>query len=103
MQRIGFVMTVREGYEEEYRIRHEMVYPELLAAFTRLGVSNYSIFMHGRTLFAYMTVDRDYQETMEELANDPSNRSWQAYMADIMEPWQNDEIMKVIPEVFFFA
>lgn len=100
-QRVGFVMTVREGYEEEYQRRHRQVYPDLLDAFSRLGIHNYSIYIHGRTLFATMTVDGDYDKAMSELDRDPANMKWQSFMKELMEPWTDQSIAHIIPEVFF--
>ena len=103
MQRVGFVMRVREGQEIEYRRRHEAVFPDLLDAFSRLGVHHYGIFMDGRTLFAQMDVDGDFQETFDRLAAEPANLRWQAHMAGMMEPWPDGSIVRLIPEVFFHA
>ena len=101
MQRVGFVMRVRAGFEDEYRARHQEVFPDLLSAFTRHGVGNYSIFMHGRTLFAYMTVDGDFDEVMAKLAKEPANVRWQEFMSPLMEPWDGKDVVQIIPEVFF--
>lgn len=103
MGHYGFVMQVREGYEEEYRIRHEAVYPELLSIFDRLGIHSYSIFMHERYLFAYMKVEGDFEQTMEILANEEVNKKWQEFMKPIMIPWEDGNLMKRIPEVFYHA
>ena len=84
MQRIAFLMKVKPGHEEEYRRRHQAVYPELLAALKDAGVSNYSIYLQGRQLFAYMEVE-DFAAMARKMGDDQANRRWQEFMAPIME------------------
>jgi L-rhamnose mutarotase len=48
------------------------------------GISNYSIFRHGLTLFGYLETD-DLQKAQEYLANDETNRRWSEWMAPIMK------------------
>jgi L-rhamnose mutarotase len=37
MQRIAFMMKIKPGSEEEYRRRHERVWPEMLADSKKAG------------------------------------------------------------------
>jgi L-rhamnose mutarotase len=45
MERVCFLARVRPERLAEYRQRHEHVWPEMLAALTKTGWSNYSIFL----------------------------------------------------------
>ena len=63
MQRVAFTMRIKPGTEEEYRRRHQLVWPELLADLTRAGCENYSIYLRGTELFAYMEV-ADFQRSV---------------------------------------
>ena len=54
MQRVAFVMHVKEGQEAEYVRRHREVWPQVLADLERAGVEQMNIFMAGRQLFLYM-------------------------------------------------
>ena len=47
------------------------------------GIRNYSIFLHGTTLFAYLEVD-DVERMTQVLAGDPTNARWQEYMRDMI-------------------
>jgi L-rhamnose mutarotase len=103
MARHFFLMQCKPGCEKEYVERHKAVFPDLLAALKRVGVSEYSIFMKGNQLYAYMVVD-DFDKAMEELANDPANQRWQAFMRDIMVTDENGAKVEVIDnEVFYLA
>ena len=59
MQRVAFVMRVKEGQQEEYIRRHQEVWQEVLVDLQRAGVRKMSIFMSGLQLFLYMEV-KDY-------------------------------------------
>jgi len=101
MQRIAFVMRVRPGQELEYRRRHEAVWPEMLRALKEAGCANYSIFMRGRELFAYMEVV-DFDDLRRTLAASEASRLWEEHMAGIMEQGIVPEtgFHEVLPEVF---
>lgn len=103
MPRHFFKLQCKAGMETEYVERHRRVFPDLLEAFRRVGIHTYSIFMQDNHLYAYMEVD-DFQAAMKELAEDPADVRWQAFMKDLLEPIGKDgSIMDVVDnEVFFF-
>jgi L-rhamnose mutarotase len=84
MERIAFTMRVKSGQEQEYRRRHEAVWPAMLQALKSAGCRNYSIYMKGQDLFAYMEVE-DFQRFLKLMAAEPESDRWEAHMADIME------------------
>ena len=57
MERVGFTMRLLPGQEAEYRRRHAAVWPEMLDALRAAGARDYSIFLRGDDLFAYLVVD----------------------------------------------
>ena len=83
MQRVAFIMRIKPGSEEEYRRRHQQVWPELLADLKRAGCQNYSIFLCGTELFAYMEVD-DFQRYLATMATSQASARWEAHMSDIL-------------------
>lgn len=101
MGRYIFLMECKEGSEEEYIKRHKAVHPELLQALKAVGVSNYSIFMDGNQLYAYMEVD-DFDAAMKKLETNPANIKWQEYMSDIlgMGDGNNPKMHVISNEVF---
>ena len=72
MSQYAWVLEVRPGYEEEYKKRHDEIWPEMLEALTKAGIRNYSIFRHGLTLFGYFETD-----DLERTIADPEGRSGQ--------------------------
>jgi L-rhamnose mutarotase len=85
MERVGFTMRLLPGQEAEYRRRHAAVWPEMLDALRAAGVKNYSIFLNGDELFAYLEVD-DFDAFRASMAATEVNDRWQAEMALLIDP-----------------
>ena len=85
MERVGFTMRLLPGQEAEYRRRHAAVWPEMLDALRAAGARDYSIFIDGDTLFAYLEVD-DIDVFRSAMAAEPVNDRWQAEMASLIDP-----------------
>jgi L-rhamnose mutarotase len=89
--RVGFVMRLLPGAEEEYRERHANVWPEMLAELRAAGASNYSIFQRGDDLFGYLEVD-DFDRFRAHMAASDVNARWQAEMGDgLIDPLTDPE------------
>ena len=55
MERVGFVLKVRQARLDEYKLRHEHVWPEMLDALRQTGWRNYSLFLReDGLLFGYL-------------------------------------------------
>ena len=85
MERIGFVMRLRDGQADEYRRRHAAVWPELLADLSAAGARNYSIFLREPDLFGYLEVD-DFERFREQMAASDANARWQPTMTALIDP-----------------
>jgi L-rhamnose mutarotase len=83
-QRVAALMRLKEGLAGNYKTAHQQIWPEILAGMARAGISNYSIFRLGRTLFSYFEVN-DLDQAMAMLAADPDNRRWQKQMAPMFD------------------
>src|SRR2546422_11450556 len=101
MERVAFVMKVKTGQEAEYRRRHESVWPEMLRALKSAGCSNYSIYMKGRDLFAYMEVD-DFERFKRQMSDASGAQRWESQMAPIIEQaiQIDPRLHEVLPEGF---
>ena len=85
MERVGFTMRLLPGRETAYRQRHAAVWPEMLDALKAAGARDYSIFIRGDDLFAYLEVD-DFAAFRATMAAQPVNDRWQAEMAELIDP-----------------
>jgi L-rhamnose mutarotase len=84
MQRIAFEMSIRPGTQDEYRRRHQQVWPDLLADLKAAGCHNYSIFLRDTRLLAYMEVD-DFQRFLAHMAASEADKKWEDVMSDILQ------------------
>ncbi len=85
MQRLAFKMKLKKGFEDEYKRRHDALWPELRKLLADSGVRDYSIFLDRETgtLFAVQKVVGG--SGSQDLGTNPIVQKWWAYMADIME------------------
>lgn len=79
-----WVLEVRPGYEDEYKRRHDAIWPEMVEALREAGIRNYSIFRHGLELFGYFETD-DLGGSVAALRESEVNRRWGEWMAPIMK------------------
>jgi L-rhamnose mutarotase len=104
MVRKAFVMRVHATAHEEYRRRHDAIWPELAAALRDHGVSSYSIFLDAArsVLFAY--VELESVERWNALAATEVCRRWWAFMRDLMETHaDNRPVSDDLVEVFHLS
>jgi L-rhamnose mutarotase len=78
-------MRLLPGAEAEYRRRHASIWPEMSAALRAAGARDYSIFIRGDDLFAYLEVD-DFAAFRASMAATEVNDRWQADMASLIDP-----------------
>lgn len=90
MIRKGFKMYLYPGMEQEYKKRHDMLWPEMKEMIRDYGGRNYSIFFDKKTnvLFGYLEIEDE--ELWNRSADTQINRKWWTYMADIMETNADD-------------
>ena len=84
MSHYAWVLEVRPGYEEEYKKRHDEIWPEMVEMLSEAGLKNYNIFRHGLTLFGYFETD-DLKKSIDHIAKSEVNKKWGEYMAPIMK------------------
>jgi len=87
---------------DEYRVRHELVWPEMLQALAASGWHNYSLFLDDDGLLVgYLETD-DFAAAQAAMAATDINARWQADMAPFFVELggRPDENMRVLPLVF---
>jgi L-rhamnose mutarotase len=102
MKRIAFKMKLYPGVVEEYKRRHDEIWPELAKLLKDTTISDYSIFLDESTnsLFAILKVERE--ELMDQLPAQPIMKKWWAYMKDLMESnADNSPVAIPLTEVFY--
>jgi L-rhamnose mutarotase len=85
MEKYAFKMQLNPGQEQEYRRRHDALWPELLTLLKSAGISDYSIHLDRETRVLFAVLWRQSEPAMQALSLEPLMRRWWAYMADIMQ------------------
>ncbi|MBS3649002.1 L-rhamnose mutarotase [Pseudaminobacter sp. 19-2017] len=101
MEKYAFRMRLNSGMAEEYKRRHDAIWPELVALLKEAGVSDYSIHLDAETnlLFGVLWSPDDHR--MDELPDHPVMKRWWAHMADIMETRPDNEPVAVPLQTMF--
>ena len=85
MQRIAFKMKLLPGNTEDYKKRHDEIWPELSALLKSTGISEYSIFLDEETNTLFGILKAEDAASLDRLPYNPVMQSWWNYMSDIME------------------
>ncbi|HXB92751.1 MAG TPA: L-rhamnose mutarotase [Puia sp.] len=102
MQRIAFTMKLHPGYEEEYRRRHDAIWPELSDLLHDTGIREYSIFLDETSLCLFGFLQIDSAVRLDELPAHPVMKKWWDHMKDIMESNpDHSPVTRPLKEVFY--
>ena len=106
MQRICFLLQVKKDRIEEYKERHESVWPDMLQALSETGWHNYSLFLRPDGLLVGYFETPDLQAALDGMAGREVNERWQAEMGEFFEALGDrrpDEGFEMLEQVFYLA
>jgi L-rhamnose mutarotase len=102
MHKIAFKMQLYPGQVDEYKRRHDALWPDLEQLLRETGIRDYSIFLDPQTLALFGVLKTDNSLKMNDLPHHPVMQRWWAYMSDIMETNpDNSPVSVALEEVFF--
>jgi L-rhamnose mutarotase len=99
---MAFKMHLKPGQKEEYKKRHNEIWPELKKLLKEAEIYEYSIFPdeETNTLFAFQKISGDGGS--QDLGQTEIVQKWWNYMADIMETNSDNSPVSVsLEEVFY--
>ena len=101
-KKFAFKMKLNPGFKEEYRKRHDKLWPELEELLKKEGICNYSIFLdeETNTLFAYQ--EQTGESSSQDLGQTEIVKKWWKYMADIMETNPDNSPVTIPLEQVFY-
>lgn len=103
MQRYGFRLFVQPDKIEEYKKRHDAIWPEMTQMLNEAGIHNYSIWNVGNELFGYYECESiEYAAKVQRESK--ITALWSAYMSDVMEKNEVDPdtgVQPMLRQVFY--
>lgn len=97
-------MSVDPGAHDEYRRRHDALWPELRDTLKEHGVRSYSIFLDSRRNLLFGYVEIESEERWNAIARTPVCQRWWAFMRDIMPSHpDNSPISEDLTAVFHLS
>lgn len=109
MQRVCFTLQVKPEHLDEYRRRHEAVWPEMREALTATGWHNYSLFLREDGLLIGYLETEDFARAQAAMDATEVNARWQREMAPFFDlagaaaGGAPDAAMVPLPEIFHLA
>jgi L-rhamnose mutarotase len=100
-EKYAFKMKLNPDMRDEYKKRHDEIWPELIALLKDAGVSDYSIHLDAETNTLFGVLWRRDDHGMNSLPDHPVMKRWWAHMADIMETKPDNEPVAVPLETVF--
>lgn len=83
-EKFAFRMFLNPGQVDEYRRRHDEIWPELVELLKVSGIGDYSIYLDPDSHVLFAVLRRAHGHTMDRLPEHPVMKRWWAHMADIM-------------------
>jgi len=81
----AFIMQLKAGNVDEYKRRHDAIWPELADLLRESGIYDYSIFLDEDTLQLFAVLKLRAGHTVATLPEHPVMRRWWDHMAPLME------------------
>ncbi len=103
MQRVCFLLKVKQDRLAEYKRRHAQVWPDMLKALSETGWHNYSLFLREDGLLVGYLETEDFDAALKGMAKRDVNTRWQTEMAPFFEEIGEanaDQAMVRLEEVF---
>jgi L-rhamnose mutarotase len=95
-------MKVHPGAVDEYKKRHDNLWPELRNLLKENGISEYSIFYDRETHYLFAFQKQTGEQGSQDLGKEKIVQEWWKFMSDIMETNpDNSPVTVPLEEVFY--
>ena len=101
MSPVGEVLKLKPGCYDEYRKRHDELWPELADLMTTHGI-DMAIYRFEDYLFVCGTAPSE--EDWKAIGTHPVTPHWNEYMSEVLESDANGELVRyILPQAFSFG
>jgi len=102
MNRVAFKMKLLPGFSEEYKKRHDEIWPDLVDLLKQAGMKDYSIFLEEDTNLLFAIFSAEDTDAINKLAEHQLMQDWWKYMSDIsVSNADNSPVITPLKEVFY--
>ena len=84
MEKYAWRGKIVPGMQEEYKKRHDNIWPKMKEVLADAGIVNYSIWMQGEELFGYYECEKGVEYAAKVQAESDVVKKWDEYMKDIL-------------------
>lgn len=84
MERVCFTFDIYEGAEDEYKKRHDEIWPELVEVIRAAGLKNYSLFRRGTQIIGYVEAYPDAATAFAKVGESEFNTKWSEWFKDLI-------------------
>ncbi len=84
IERYAWKATVKAGMLDEYKRRHDNIWPEMKDLLKSAGIRNYTIWNVGSELFGYYECEKGAEFAARTQAQSEIVDRWNEYMKDVM-------------------
>lgn len=85
MSRFGFKMQLVRGQKEEYKKRHDEIWPELLSVLRQHGIHDYTIFLDEETCSLFALQNRQDDRKADAVVSSEVLQRWFRHMDGLLE------------------
>lgn len=85
MEKIAFKMKLKPGFKDEYKKRHDEIWPVLISVLKENKISDYTIFLDEETDTLFAVQKNSGGRSSQEMGKNEIVQKWWEYMADIIE------------------
>ena len=84
MERACFTFEIYTDKADEYKKRHDEIWPELVEAIQDAGLKNYSLFRRGTQVTAYVECHPDIETAFGKIGDTEVNAKWSEWFEDVI-------------------
>ena len=85
MERFAWKGRIKPGMQEEYKRRHDEIWPETLELLQSAGIRHFTIWSDGRDVFGYYECEKGIAFAEKTQAQSPIVDKWNDYMEDVLD------------------
>lgn len=97
---VAFTLRLVPGARDEYKRRHDAIWPEMRAMLHAAGILRYEIYLHEPSNLLFAHIERRTDHAMDRIPGDPVSKRWQKHMEGLIEQVDGRPVRDVLPLMF---